>query len=98
VHRDAPKSAALNYAAGQQPPADSANAASGSVATAAATSRQPSLLAQKFGAEAIRDGDDTHTQIRFASKPEAELRFLSADGKSLHPKWDGSVVTIDRVD
>jgi hypothetical protein len=98
VHRDAPKSAALNYAAGQQPPADSANAASGSVATAAATSRQPSLLAQKFGAEAIRDGDDTHTQIRFASKPDAELRFLSADGKSLHPKWDGSVVTIDRVD
>ncbi|WP_175772978.1 hypothetical protein [Paraburkholderia phenazinium] len=98
VHRDAPKSAALNYAAGQQPAVDTANAASASAAASAVMPQQPSMLAQNFGAQAIRDGDDTHTQIRFVSKPEGEMLFTSMLGKSLHPKWDGNIVTIDRAD
>ncbi|MEW6346252.1 MAG: hypothetical protein RXR20_00950 [Paraburkholderia sp.] len=101
LHRDAPKSAALNYSAGQQQPvqgmADPENGASAPVASAP-VSQQPSMLARKFGAEAIRDGDDTHTQIRFTSRPQAQLTVTTLEGKSLHPKWDGSIVTIDRVD
>jgi hypothetical protein len=97
LHRDTPKSAALNYAAGQQPsPATaSVSLAPGSPANVA----QPSLLAQRFGAQAIRDGDDTHTQIRFASHPAKDLEFRDMSGNSLHPKWDDTakVMTIDRT-
>ncbi|MEZ0606311.1 TrbG/VirB9 family P-type conjugative transfer protein [Paraburkholderia sp. IW21] len=93
LHRDAPKSAALNYAAGEQ------NTASTAVLKIAAVAPQPSLLAQNFGAQAIRDGDDTHTQIRFAAKPSKELTFRSMDGQSLRPKWDDAtnVMTIERA-
>lgn len=93
LHRDAPKSAALNYAAGEQ------NTASTAVLKTATVAPQPSLLAQNFGAQAIRDGDDTHTQIRFAAKPSKELTFCSMDGQSLRPKWDEAtnVMTIERA-
>ncbi|MFM0076999.1 TrbG/VirB9 family P-type conjugative transfer protein [Paraburkholderia sediminicola] len=93
LHRDAPKSAALNYAAGEQ------NTASTAVLKIAAVAPQPSLLAQNFGAQAIRDGDDTHTQIRFAAKPPKELTFRSMDGQSLRPKWEDAtnVMTIERA-
>jgi hypothetical protein len=93
LHRDAPKSAALNYAAGEQ------NTAASAVLTTAPVAPQPSLLAQTFGAQAIRDGDDTHTQIRFAAKPLKELTFKAIDGRSLRPKWDDAtnVMTIERV-
>ncbi|WP_176060357.1 hypothetical protein [Paraburkholderia sp. BCC1876] len=93
LHRDAPKSAALNYAAGEH---DTTPVA---IAKAATVTPQPSQLAEKFGAQAIRDGDDTHTQIRFAARPPKELTFRSADGRSLRPKWDDAtnVMTIDRA-
>ncbi|SDR54329.1 hypothetical protein SAMN05443245_7403 [Paraburkholderia fungorum] len=97
LHRDTPKSAALNYAVGQQPSAATSPIAlvPGSPATVA----QPSLLAQRFGAQAIRDGDDAHTQIRFASRPAKDLQFRDMSGNSLHPKWDDAakVMTIDRT-
>ncbi|MEK6417989.1 MAG: hypothetical protein V4801_00125 [Burkholderia gladioli] len=94
LRRDVEKSGALNYAvaASSQPAA--------TVATRTPDVSAPeSLLAKYFGANAIRDGDDTHTQIRFASKPK-DLKFTTADGKSLHPKWDADagVMTIDRAD
>lgn len=93
LHRDAPKSGALNYAAGEQSTAMTA------VATPANVAPQPSLLAQNFGAQAIRDGDDAHTQIRFAAKPSKELTFRSMDGQSLRPRWDEAtnVMTIERA-
>ncbi|MBU6486204.1 MAG: TrbG/VirB9 family P-type conjugative transfer protein [Burkholderiales bacterium] len=106
VHRDAPKSAALDYAAGA--PAAGAvkthasepdNGGGAAIADGAAPSAQGSLLAEHFGAQAIRDGDDTHTQIRFAAKPAHELTFTTPEGTSLHPRWDHAtnVVTIDRA-
>ncbi|MBN3761064.1 TrbG/VirB9 family P-type conjugative transfer protein [Burkholderia sp. Ac-20365] len=57
-----------------------------------------SLLAKNFGAQAIRDSDDLHTQIKFAAK-QAALSFTTPDGKSLAATWDtsGNVVTIDRA-
>ncbi|MEQ0776593.1 hypothetical protein ABLT15_30220 [Paraburkholderia tropica] len=94
LRRDVEKSGALNYAV-----------AASSHPAATVASRSPdapapeSLLAKYFGANAIRDGDDTHTQIRFAAKPK-DLKFTTADGTSLHPKWDAdtNVMTIDRAD
>jgi hypothetical protein len=61
---------------------------------------QPSLLAQYFGAQAIRDADEAHTQIRFAQKPPKELTFYTSEGKTLRPKWDDAtnVVTIERAE
>lgn len=93
LRREIDKSGALNFAV----------ASTTSVAPASATaSTEPvvpveSLLAKDFGANAIRDGDDAHTQIRFAQKPK-DLTFQSADGVSLHPKWDADagVMSIDR--
>ncbi|WP_321788140.1 MULTISPECIES: hypothetical protein [Paraburkholderia] len=94
LRRDVEKSGALNYAVA----APSQSAAT--VATSTPDVSAPeSLLAKYFGANAIRDGDDTHTQIRFAAKPK-DLKFTTADGTSLHPKWDAgtNVMTIDRAD
>ncbi|MGY6123885.1 TrbG/VirB9 family P-type conjugative transfer protein (plasmid) [Paraburkholderia strydomiana] len=104
VHRDAPKSGALNYAAGQKSPTDAIAQTvamkEGAAGGSAAGTPQASLLAQYFGAQAIRDGDDTHTQIRFAAKPATELTFRTLDGRSLHPKWDSetAVVTVERAE
>jgi hypothetical protein len=63
-------------------------------------SARDSVLASKFGALAIRDGDDTHIQIRFTQRPAKELVFQDTEGHSLKPKWDESsnVVTLNRVD
>lgn len=74
----------------------SANRIANSLTAATPTS----LLATQFGATAIRDSDPSHTQIRFAQKPIAELSFTAADGRSLNPSWDYGtrVVTIDRAD
>ncbi|OLL27747.1 hypothetical protein BTH42_31565 [Burkholderia sp. SRS-W-2-2016] len=102
LRRDTPKSAALNYAAGEQPAATAAAASvSASPAGVAAEphAAEPSVLAQHFGAEAIRDGDDAHTQIRFASRPSKDLLFRDVSGKALRAKWDEAtkVMTIDRT-
>ncbi|MGU7771754.1 hypothetical protein ACV229_16485 [Burkholderia sp. MR1-5-21] len=95
--RDAPKSAALNYAPGEHG-ADEAGLAA-VVARVAEPPATVSHLAEYFGAQAIRDGDDTHTQIRFAARPGKDVTFLTPDGKTLHPGWDGTtnVMTIDRA-
>ncbi|TDN59099.1 TrbG/VirB9 family P-type conjugative transfer protein [Paraburkholderia sp. BL10I2N1] len=109
LHRDTPKSGALNYAAGGREtggPNETGLNVKGKpdgmamAVSAAAAASQGSLLAQDFGAQAIRDGDDTHTQIRFASKPAKELSFRTPEGRSLHPKWDGdtNVMTVERAD
>ncbi|CAN7794341.1 hypothetical protein LJR034_003941 [Caballeronia sp. LjRoot34] len=101
LRRMAPKSAAVNYVA---PSASSAVASSSDpIEAIAAQNNGPlrdSLLASKFGALAIRDGDDTHVQIRFASKPSKELKVVDAAGASLKPKWDdaSNVLTINRSD
>ncbi|CAG4914315.1 TrbG/VirB9 family P-type conjugative transfer protein [Paraburkholderia gardini] len=101
LHRDAPKSAALDYVAGAQPK-EGTPAAGTQMTTVSdqATSASRSLLAQNFNAQAIRDGDDTHTQIRFLSKPVRELSVRTIEGKSLHPEWDDTtnVMTFDRAE
>ncbi|MBB3261270.1 TrbG/VirB9 family P-type conjugative transfer protein [Paraburkholderia sp. WP4_3_2] len=93
LRREIDKSGALNFAVASTP-------ATQPVAIAANEPAAPveSLLAKYFGANAIRDGDDTHTQIRFAQKPK-DLTFQTADGVSLHPKWDAdtNVMSIDRA-
>ena len=63
------------------------------------TSNYQSQLATVFGAQAIRDADDSHVQIRFTSRPTDELTFRNLAGESLHPHWDrdANVVTIDRA-
>ncbi|CAN7804260.1 TrbG/VirB9 family P-type conjugative transfer protein [Paraburkholderia sp. SIMBA_049] len=103
LHREAPKSGALNYAAGEtsQPDAIAQTVAAREDAAKPDTpSPRASLLADYFGAQAIRDGDDTHTQIRFSSKPAHELTFKTPEGRSLHPKWNGdtNVMTVERAD
>jgi len=100
LHRDAPKSGALNYAAGQKSQPDAIAQTVASREGTAADAPQASLLAHYFGAQAIRDGDDTHTQIRFAAKPATELTFRTLDGRSLHPKWDNEtgVMTVERAE
>lgn len=93
LHPDAPKSAAINYAAGDR------NTGATAMLKVDAPAPQVSLLAQRFGAQAIRDGDDTHTQIRFVAKPAKKLTFRGTDGRELHASWDDatSVMTIDRA-
>jgi hypothetical protein len=102
LHRDAPKSGALNYAAGEKTAPDAiAQVVAAKVDPAKGDAApQGSLLADYFGAEAIRDGDDTHTQIRFAAKPKSELTFRTPEGRSLHPKWDAeaNVMTVERAE
>jgi hypothetical protein len=96
LRRDVAKSGALAYAAAMVTHSDPVGVASD---TPTAVSTPESLLAKYFGANAIRDGDDTHTQIRFAEKPK-DLKVVSSDGASLHPKWnaDTDVMTIDRAE
>jgi hypothetical protein len=74
-------------------------AAQGSVAAPRPHSEPRSKLASLFGATAIRDSDDTHIQIRFGQKPNADLKFQTPDGRSLHPEWSRNtpVVTFDRA-
>ncbi|CAB3808216.1 hypothetical protein LMG28614_06756 [Paraburkholderia ultramafica] len=108
LRRAAAKSAGVNYVASAAPANASAGAppvggASTSVEGVAAGDGAPardSALASRFGALAIRDGDDTHMQIRFSQRPAKEIVFKDMDGHSLKPKWDDSnnVVTINRVD
>ncbi|SIT34867.1 conserved exported hypothetical protein [Paraburkholderia ribeironis] len=101
LHRDAPKSGALNYAAGEKSQADAiAQTAAAKTEEAAPPAPPASLLAEYFGAQAIRDGDDTHTQIRFAARPTGDLTFKTPEGRSLHPKWDASanVMTVERAE
>ncbi|RKU01254.1 hypothetical protein C7H84_22005 [Burkholderia sp. Nafp2/4-1b] len=98
LHRDVPKSAALNYAASERRTDEA-----GLEAVVASASAQPapvSQLAERFGAQAIRDGDDTHTQIRFTARPGKDVTFVTPGGKSLHPGWDPTtnVMTIDRAE
>ncbi|MFX1670952.1 TrbG/VirB9 family P-type conjugative transfer protein [Paraburkholderia sp. A2WS-5] len=103
LRRDVEKSGALAYAAATVTHADPTVVAAASAPAApdavAAVPPAQSLLATYFGANAIRDGDDTHTQIRFAARPK-DLKFVSTDGVSLHPKWDADtgVMTIDRAE
>ncbi|AOJ73586.1 MULTISPECIES: hypothetical protein [Burkholderia] len=97
LHRDPPKSAALNYASNERG-IDEA----GPNSVVARVNAEPALvsrLAEHFGAQAIRDGDDTHMQIRFTSKPAKTVTFKTADGKTLRTSWDDvkSVMTIDRA-
>lgn len=103
LHREAPKSGALNYAAGEKSQPDAIAqtvAAKESAVQSEAPTPGGSLLAEYFGAQAIRDGDDTHTQVRFAAKPARELTFKTPDGRSLHPKWDSAtnVMTVERAE
>jgi hypothetical protein len=96
LHRDVEKSGALDIATG---PVASAKEQGTTDQTRPVAAPQESLLAKYFGANAIRDGDDTHTQIRFAAEPK-DLKFVSVAGGSLHPKWnaDTGVMTIDRAE
>lgn len=98
LHRDAPKSAALNYASS----GGDADEAGLNRVVARVTAEQPpvSRLAERFGAQAIRDGDDTHMQIRFTAKPAKTVTFKTPDGKALRTSWDEakSVMTIDRAE
>jgi hypothetical protein len=113
LRRSAPQSVAVNYVAPVSQVAATAAAASSSVTTGAdpiadiakkvdadATAASGSVLAAKFGALAIRDGDDSHIQIKFSAKPDAELKVTGQDGKSLRPKWDDAtdVVTFSRAE
>ncbi|TCK33443.1 hypothetical protein B0G84_7663 [Paraburkholderia sp. BL8N3] len=102
LHREAPKSGALNYAAGEksQPDAIGQTVVTKEGGVKIDAPARGSLLAEYFGAQAIRDGDDTHTQIRFAAKPLRELTFKTPDGQTLHPKWDNAtnVMTIERAE
>ena len=93
LRRDVEKSGGLNYAVASV-------TQTGPVAKVAfSTPPQESLLAKYFNANAIRDGDDTHTEIRFAATPK-DLKFSTAEGTSLHPKWNSNtgVMTIDRAE
>jgi len=98
LHRDAPKSAALNYASSSR---DAEEAGLNRV-VAQVTAEAPAVsrLAERFGAQAIRDSDDTHMQIRFTSKPAKTVTFKTPDGKPLRTSWDDSknVLTIDRAE
>jgi hypothetical protein len=113
LRRSAPQSVAVNYVAPVSQVAASPAAASSSVtpsadpiadiakkADADTPAAAASVLAAKFGALAIRDGDDSHIQIKFSAKPAAELKITGQDGKSLRPKWDDAtgVVTFNRTE
>ena len=87
--------AASSAASGTDPIADIAKKVDAEVPAASG-----SVLAAKFGALAIRDGDDSHIQIKFSAKRAAELKVTGQDGKSLRPKWDDAtgVVTFNRAE
>jgi hypothetical protein len=104
LRRSAPKSAGVNYADGAGERAsrilNGEVTARGPQATQVSTEGHGSLLFTKFGATGIRDGDDSHVEIRFTSKPLQELSVVSGEGKSLKPHWDDTthVLTINRAD
>jgi len=107
LRRSAPKSVAVNYVASNAPSASASASAStiadpiaAIAASAADAPVHDSLLASKLGAVAIRDGDDSHVQIKFPAKPAAEIKVVDDSGKSLRPKWDdaGNVLTINRAE
>jgi hypothetical protein len=112
LRHSAPQSVAVNYVAPVLQVAATSAAASGATSGADpiadiarkvdddATAASGSVLAAKFGALAIRDGDDSHIQIKFSAKPAAELKVTGQDGKSLRPKWDEAtdVVTFNRAE
>ena len=109
LRRAAVKSTGVNYVASAAPAEATVSAptvATSSLEATKASSDSDKLqsqeggLAAKFGALAIRDGDDTHIQIRFSQRPSKELVFRDMEGYSLKPKWDDSsnVVTINRAD
>ncbi|KXU94885.1 hypothetical protein CR51_26130 [Caballeronia megalochromosomata] len=112
LRRSAPQSVAVNYVAPVSQvaatPVPAAGATSGTdpiadiakKVDAGTTAASGSVLAAKFGALAIRDGDDGHVQIKFSAKPAAELKVTGQDGKSLRPKWDDAtdVVTFNRAE
>ncbi|MDR5776869.1 MULTISPECIES: hypothetical protein [unclassified Caballeronia] len=112
LRRSAPQSVAVNYVApvaqaAANPVAAPADSPSGDPiaeiakkANADTPAAAGSVLAAKFGAMAIRDGDDTHIQIKFSAKPAAELKVTGQEGKSLRPKWDDAtnVVTFNRAE
>jgi hypothetical protein len=113
LRRSAPQSVAVNYVAPVSQVAATAAATSSSVTKGAdpvediaekvdanAPAASGSLLAAMFGALAIRDGDDSHIQIKFSAKLNAELKVTGQDGKSLRPKWDDAtdVVTFNRAE
>ncbi|CAE6956500.1 TrbG/VirB9 family P-type conjugative transfer protein [Paraburkholderia domus] len=100
LERSAPKSVAVAYAPN--------TSASGPVASSHSpapreevkgSANYQSQLVSVFGAQAIRDADDSHIQIRFAAKPTGDVTFRNLAGDSLHPHWDrdSNVVTIDRA-
>ncbi|WP_207915650.1 hypothetical protein [Paraburkholderia sp. BL9I2N2] len=106
--RAAAKSTGVNYVASAAPAQSAMETAAASVLPASGVvvstgdkvQPQDGGLAARFGALAIRDGDDTHIQIRFSQRPAKELVFRGMEGHSLKPKWDDSsnVVTINRAD
>lgn len=107
LRRATVKSSGVNYVASSAPATGPANAAAGAIDSTGESSpagdgspARDSALASKFGAVAIRDGDDTHIQIRFAQRPSKDTVFQDLAGHSLKPEWDDSktVVTINRVD
>ncbi|WP_250508189.1 MULTISPECIES: TrbG/VirB9 family P-type conjugative transfer protein [unclassified Caballeronia] len=114
LRRSAPQSVAVNYVApvsqvaATPAPASSASASAAAdpigdiakKAEAQTSAALGSVLAAKLGAVAIRDGDDSHIQIKFSAKPAAELKVTGQDGKSLRPKWDDAtdVVTFNRAE
>jgi hypothetical protein len=108
LRRAAAKSTGVNYVASAAPSEAVAQTAAASalpessqaVSEGIKSQSQGGGLATKFGALAIRDGDDTHIQIRFSQRPAKELVFRDMDGHSLKPKWDDSsnVVTFNRAE
>ncbi|MBN3754313.1 TrbG/VirB9 family P-type conjugative transfer protein [Paraburkholderia sp. Tr-20389] len=102
LRRAGAKSMAVNYLASAAPAVASAPPSATPAEPIAAPEKSPQSdgLAGSFGAVAIRDGDDTHIQIRFAQRPAKELVFRDMEGHSLKPKWDESsnVVTLNRTD
>jgi hypothetical protein len=104
LRRAAAKSTGVNYVASIAPATGTAGGASISAAESLPAGdnvpARDSALASKFGALAIRDGDDTHVQIRFAQRPAKETVFQDMEGHSLKPKWDdaGNVVTLNRAE
>ena len=113
LRRSAPQSVAVNYVAPVSQVAANPATASSSVTPATdpiadiakktdtdAPAASGSVLAAKLGALAIRDGDDSHIQIKFSVKPATELKVTGQDGKSLRPKWDDAtdVLTFNRAE
>jgi hypothetical protein len=107
LRRAAVKSTGVNYVASAAPAETTSQTAAASPSTEPAKpgdsdklQAQDGGLASKFGALAIRDGDDTHIQIRFSQRPAKELVFRDMEGRSLKPKWDDSsnVVTFSRAE